>query len=82
LLACAYLEKGVGADPAVINDYIAKHAFRRVGGVLAFDSNGDRRFGYYKFYHITDRQGRYNWEENALYNMDYVNQGTLETDNN
>jgi branched-chain amino acid transport system substrate-binding protein len=82
LLSCAYLENGVSVDTAVINDYVAKHAFRGVGGVLAFDRNGDRRFGYYKFYQVTENKGRYSWEESYLYSIDYINQGILEMSNN
>ncbi|WP_170932785.1 penicillin-binding protein activator [Desulfosporosinus sp. FKB] len=52
LLGCAYLEKGTSADIQEINSYVGKHAFCGLSGVLALDENGDRRFGYYKFYQL------------------------------
>lgn len=78
LLGCAYLEKGTSAAADVINEYVANNPFRGVGGVLAFDENGDRRFSYYKFYQVGEHDKKYNWNSTALYSEDYLNQGRLE----
>ena len=78
LLACSYLENGYDADRNTINDYISTHAFRGVGGVLALDENGDRRFGYYKFYRISEEAGQYQWENNALYSLDHAHNSELD----
>jgi len=78
LLGCAYLEKGTSADTSVINEYVAKHAFCGVGGVLALDENGDRRFGYYKFYQVSEMNGKTGWDAKFLYSVDHANNGKLE----
>ena len=78
LMACAYLEKGALVDTNTINQYVASGGFKGVGGVLSFDQNGDRKFGYYKIYHVEQKDGEYVWENVGLYSQDYAHQGTLE----
>jgi len=78
LLGCAYLMEGSAADIDTINDYVSSKSFRGVGGVINLDENGDRQFGYYKFYHITDDHGKFSWQDIGVYSQDFVHHGVLE----
>jgi branched-chain amino acid transport system substrate-binding protein len=78
LLGCAYLSEGTSADLEKINSYVGSNSFHGVGGVLNLDKNGDRKLGYYKFYHLVTGDTDYAWESNGLYSQDLLKPGVLE----
>lgn len=78
LLGCAYLQEGSAADIETVNAYVSSKSFRGLGGVINLDENGDRQFGYYKFYHIKADKGKYSWQDIGVYSQDFVRHGVLE----
>lgn len=79
LLGCAYLTNGTAIDVDTLNNYVAANPFHGVGGVLKLDQNGDRQFGYYKFYHLAnDGNGGHSWQNDGIYSQDFIKSGVLE----
>ncbi|MBI4855941.1 MAG: penicillin-binding protein activator [Acetobacterium woodii] len=78
LLGCAYLSEGTSADLEKINTYVGSNSFHGVGGVLNLDKNGDRKLGYYKFYHLVTGDTGYTWESDGQYSQDLLKPGVLE----
>ena len=46
--------------------------------MLSLDANGDRRFGYYKLYHVKRENSEYSWKNKGIYSLDYAHSGILE----